>query len=59
MHVRENPLFSMVCNLKRKLEVAERVLGEVKVAKGSYSSTEAEVTNTFVLHRKNLLSHIV
>ena len=35
MHVRENPLFSMVRNLKRKLEVADRVLGEVKVAKGS------------------------
>ena len=35
MHVRENPLFSLVRNLKRKLEVADRVLGEVKVAKGS------------------------
>ena len=35
MHVRENPLFSIVRNLKRNLEVADRVLGEVKVAKGS------------------------
>jgi hypothetical protein len=33
--VRESPLFSMVCKLKSKLEVADRVLGEVKVAKGS------------------------
>ena len=35
MHVRENPLFSVVCKLKCKLEVVDRFLGEVKVAKGS------------------------
>jgi hypothetical protein len=35
MHVRENPLFTVVRGLKRKLEDAEHVLGEVLVAKGS------------------------
>ena len=35
MHVRENPLFTVVRGLKRKLEDAEHVLGEVLLAMGS------------------------